>query len=239
MRTYALAYAQTLGVTQQDYIDVYRTQMATVNYYDWLIRENPITDEAVQAAYRERIETSRALYENDIPAFETALSRGGDVWFKPEGYRSILQILLPAKGETDAEKIESVQDVLDEIEARLADGASFQNLIQEYGTDAAFEDESFFSVGYQVHPQSVVWEDAFVAAAFSERMAAPGDHSEPFASALGVHVLYYLCDSPGGAIELSGEIHDLLAAGLYSERTQAALDARIDVLAQSAEVTIY
>lgn len=234
---YALAYAEMLNVTEQDYIDVYRTQYATMNYYDWLIRDNPVTDDAVQAAYDERIANSKALYENDIPAFETALSIGGDVWFKPEGYRSVLQILLPAQGETDEEKLASVKETTDAIERRLAEGESFEALIREYGTDASFNSESFFSVGYQVHQESVVWEDAFVSAAFS--MDAPGEHSAPFASTLGVHILYYLSDSPGGAVKLTQDIHDLLSATIYQERTQKALTARIDALAASAEIELY
>ncbi len=237
-RPYALAYAEVIGVTEQDYIDVYRTQYATINYYDWLIRDNPITDEAVASAYDARIAASRDLYENDISAFETALSEGYDVWYKPEGYRSVLQILLPAQGETDEEKLASVKDTVAEIEARLDVGESFETLIGEYGTDAAFAEESFLATGYQVHRDSVVWEDAFIAAAFSEAMAAPGDHSAPFASNLGVHILYYLCDSQSGAIEMTEEIGDLLAASLYSERTQAALNARIDELADAAVVEI-
>ena len=37
-------------------------------------------------------------------------------------------------------------------------------IIAEYGTDANFADETFYSVGYQVHAQSILWEDSFVAA---------------------------------------------------------------------------
>lgn len=48
---YALAYAELLGVTVADYEDVYRTQLATVAYNDWLTRDIPVTDEQIAAAY--------------------------------------------------------------------------------------------------------------------------------------------------------------------------------------------
>lgn len=54
MSEYALTYAQLLGVTVEDYIDVYRTQIATVNYYAWLTRDCPVTEEEVQAAFDEQ-----------------------------------------------------------------------------------------------------------------------------------------------------------------------------------------
>lgn len=51
MTPYALAYAQLLGVTEEDYADVYRTQLATAYYYDYLTRDIPVTEEDIQAAY--------------------------------------------------------------------------------------------------------------------------------------------------------------------------------------------
>lgn len=95
------------------------------------------------------------------------------MWYKPDGYRSILQILLPAEGDTDEARLESVQATVDAIDERLNAGESFQTLMAEYNTDVAFYDADFLTVGYQVHRDSVVWDEKFVAAAFSERMAQP------------------------------------------------------------------
>ena len=233
---YALAYAEVLGVTAENYIEVYRTQYATVNYYQWLTQDIPVTDEDIKAAYEARVAESKALYESDVAAFETAVSSDAQVWYKPEGYRSILQILLPAEGADDAEKLASVQETTDAIYARLEAGEAFETLIAEYGTDSAFADESFYTVGYQVHSESVVWEEAFVKAAYSEPIQQPGDWSQPIASDLGVHILYYLADSASGPVELTEDMRDLLAYNLYSERCQTRLNERVDELAESAEV---
>lgn len=239
MTEYALSYAASLGVTEQTYVDEYRTQLAMAKYYSWLVGGAPVTDAEVQLAYDERVARSRALYENDVPAFEQALSSGTEVWYMPAGYRRVLQILLPAHGESDAERLASAQAQVDEINARLEAGESFTSLIAEYGVDVNFSDPTFYSIGYQVHPQSILWEDAFVAAAFSPEMAAPGCWSKPFVSELGVHILYYAEDVPGGAVELNDEVYDMLAYLIYDARTQEALTKRIDVLAEEAEVVIY
>lgn len=239
LTVYALAYAQSLGVTEQTYIDFYRTQYAASKYYAWLIRDNPVTDADVQAAYNARVAQSKALYEHDIAAFEHALNSGAEIWYKPAGYRSILQILLPAQGETDEAKLESVRATVDALYARLEQGESFQQLIAEYGTDANFANEDFLATGYQVHADSVMWEDAFVAAAFSAEMAQPGCWSQPLVSELGVHILYYLNDADSGPIELTEAVYDALAYALYTERYTAAQTQRITELADSADIIVY
>lgn len=239
IEVYALAYAQSLGVTEQTYIDYYRTQYASAKYYEWLTQDNPVTDEDVQAAYDARVADSKALYENDAAAFETAMNNGQEVWYRPAGYRGVLQILLPAQGDTDDAKLQSVQSTVDDIYARLEKGESFQSLIAEYGQDANLQDEAFLATGYQVHQDSVIWEDAFVAAAFSAEMASPGCWSQPLVSTLGVHILYYLNDVAAGPIELTEDVHDALAYVIYTERYTAAQSARITELADAAEIVFH
>ena len=236
---YALDYASNLGVTAQSYVDEYRAQLARMNYYDWLLGGAEVTEADVQTAYEARVADSRARYEQDVPAFENAVANGAEVWYMPEGYRRVLQILLPAEGATNEERLAAAQTTVAEIDARLNAGESFASLIAEYGIDANFNDEAFYHIGYQVHRDSVMWEDAFVAAAFSAEMTAPGCWSQPFASEMGVHILYYLDDVPGGAVELTSEVYDMLAYVLYDGMTQTALAERIDVLAAEAEVVLH
>ena len=236
LMVYALAYAQSLNVTEETYVDFYRTQYASSRYYEWLIQDNPVTDADVLSAYAERTTLSENLYANDVAAFETAMNTGAEVWYKPEGYRSVLQILLPVEGATTEEKLQSVLPTLDAISTRLTNGESFQALMADYSIDANFDNEAFLTTGYQVHRDSVIWEDAFVDAAFSAEMAQPGDVSMPFLSDLGVHILYYLCDSPFGAVELTEEVHTALASAIYTERYTTAQAERIQTLADAAEI---
>ena len=226
-------------MTEQTYVEEYRTQLAMAYYYQLLVGEDAVTEEDVLLAYVDRVEESKNLYGSDVEAFETAVYNGLEVWYMPEGYRAVLQILLPAEGATDAERLASVQATIDEIYARLENGEAFADLIAEYGADSNFADASFYESGYQVHRESVLWEDVFVATAFSEDMAAPGDWSQPFTSDLGVHILYYLNDVPGGAVALSDEVKEALVYTLYNELAQTALRERIDELSDTANVVIY
>ena len=85
----------------------------------------------------------------------------------------------------------------------------------------------------------MIWEDAFIEAAFSEEMSAPGCWSKPFVSELGVHILYYLKDTESGAVKLTDEIRDALSYAIYSERCQTLAAERLDELADSAQVIIH
>lgn len=236
---YALAYAKSLNVTVDTYVDYYRTQYAAQQYYAWLIRDNPITAADIQAAYETRVAESQVAFASDAAAFETALYNGQEAWYRPEGYRAVLQILLPAEGDTDEARLQSVQATVDAITARLNDGEAFQALMAEYSVDANGTDADFLATGYQVHRDSAVWEDAFIQAAFSEAMSAPGAVSLPFASELGVHILYYLADVPGGPIELTDALRDALHYTLYTERYTEAQKERINTLAETAEVVFH
>lgn len=239
LTVYALAYAAALNVTEQTYVDFYRDQYAEAQYYAWLTRENPVTEADVQAAYAECVENSRVLYENDVPAFENALNSNAEVWYRPAGYRRVLQILLPAQGDSAEEKLASVQSTVDEINVRLANGETIETLIAEYGTDTNFANADFLTTGYQVHPESIIWAEEFVAAAFSEEMTQPGCISLPFASDLGVHILYYLADVPAGPVELTAELSDALSSLIYAQRRSAALAVRMEELSDAAEVVIH
>lgn len=236
---YALAYAKSLNVTVDTYVDYYRTQYASQRYYEWLIQDHPITDADVLAAYETRVEESKSLYGTDAAAFENALYNGLEAWYRPDGYRAVLQILLPAEGDTDEARLQNAKPALDAIAFRLNDGEAFQTLMGEYSIDGNSTNADFLATGYQVHLDSAVWETAFIQAAFSEDMNAPGAVSQPFVSELGVHILYYLADVPGGPIELTAELRDALHYTLYTQRYTEAQAERINALAETAEIVFH
>ena len=60
--------------------------------------------------------------------------------------------------------------------------------------------------GYSVHKDTVVFMQEFTDGAFSEKMQKVGDVSDPVVTSYGVHILYYLRDIPGGAVEFTDAI---------------------------------
>lgn len=234
----AQAAMDVAGYTEDFFKAYYRNVLASERYEAWLVRNDPeITDQEVEQAYQERTDESEELYAQDIPAFETALASGDEIWYRPAGYRAVLQILLSAQGETDEEKLASVSETTDEIYARLEAGEDFESLISEYGEDPAFDDPAFAETGYQVHPDSVLWEEAFVQAAFADELAQPGDVSQPFVFGDNVCILYYLKDVDGGAVELTEDLRGALRDNLYARQVESRLEERIDTLEAEAEIT--
>lgn len=233
----AQAYLSGNGYTLEYLENYYRNALASEKYEQWLMEGEPnVTEEDIQEGYIQRVEKSKAAYENDIPAFETALSNGQEVWYRPGGYRAILQIMLSAQGEDDAAKLASVQEKTDAIYARLEQGERFETLIAEYGEDSAFDSESFYESGYQVHLDSVSWEAAFVEAAFGVDMQEPGDYSQPVVFGDNVHIFYYLKDIPAEAVELTDELAAALGEELDGERATLKMEARLEQLKETAQI---
>lgn len=233
----AETYLKDSGYTLEYMENYIRNTVASTKYEQWLMEgEADTTQEEIQAAYEERVASSKAAYENDVSAFETALANNQEVWYRPDGYRAVLQIMLSAQGDDDAQKLASVKETTDAIYDRLEKGESFESLIAAYGEDSAFDDASFCETGYQVNPQSVLWEDAFVQAAFGDGMMNPGDYSQPVVFGDNVHILYYLRDIPGGAMELTDALAAALGQELYAQRTEEKMEARLATLKEEAEI---
>ena len=122
--------------------------------------------------------------------------------------------------------LDSVQPTVDEIMAKLKDGATFDELILEYGTDPGMQDEATRSTGYPVHKDSIIWDPAFTAGAIA--LEKIGDVSEPILGQYGVHILHYLRDIPAGAIELTDEMKKEFHDELLDEKRSAALNTALE-----------
>ena len=130
--------------------------------------------------------------------------------------------------------LDSVQPTVDEIMAKLKDGVSFDDLIKEYGTDPGMENEATRAAGYPVHKDSILYDPAFTAGAIA--LEKIGDVSEPILGQYGVHILHYLRDIPGGAVELTDamktEIHD----ELLDQKRNAALNTALEQWMEESQI---
>ncbi|MDD3212151.1 MAG: hypothetical protein PHY64_00630 [Eubacteriales bacterium] len=236
----ALAYAendlQQRGYTLAYFNQYYRNDVASQKYADLLMEGETISDEEVQTAYEARVAESKTAYEGNVSAYETALNNGEEVWYVPAGYRNVLQILIRSDAE---DKLADTADTVAAIYSALEAGTPFEELIRTYGEDSAFDIESFFSTGYMVNKDSVLWDDAFVEAAFSEDMLEPGDYTgTAIESDVGVHILYYLSDHPAGVVELTDDVKEALRETLYGETANQRVQARLAVLQDEADVQL-
>ena len=122
--------------------------------------------------------------------------------------------------------LDSVRPTVDEIKAKLAGGTSFDDLIKEYGQDPGMEDDATRAEGYAVHKDSILWDPAFTEAAMA--LEKIGDVGEPVVGQYGVHILHYLRDIPGGAVELTDEMKEEFRSTMLSEIQNEALNSALD-----------
>ncbi len=205
------------------------------------------TDEDVQAVLEEEVELEKQYFENDVYSYEIYKNYYGyDLYYIPAGYRGVLQILLPVDAElmdeynaaqsaseeegVDEEAatariqsarqaiMDSKQDQIDEIYARLEAGESFIELIPDYNIDPGMQNEKYLAEGYVVHRESIAFDTPFRDAAFDENMQQVGDVSAPSLGMYGIYIVYYLRDVPEGMIELTAEERESIREALSSNK---------------------
>ena len=130
--------------------------------------------------------------------------------------------------------LDSVQAKVEEIMAKYEAGATFEELIKEYGTDQGMQDEKNLKEGYAVHPESILYDHDFVEGAMG--LEKVGDVSGPIVSQFGVHILQYLRDIPGGAVELSDELKQEIRSELLTEAQQDAFNAKVNEWMKEADI---
>ena len=237
LRAECVTLADQYGMTKAYAVQYYQNDLASRRYAEHLMEGTVISDAEVEAAYQSRVAEGREKYAQDVSAFETDLYNGLEAWYRPEGYRSTLHILLKTDAETAEARLEAVQDRIDAIYARLEAGEDFIALIREYGEDDALKDETYLNTGYQVHRQSVIWDESYIAAAFSDDLQAPGDYSRtPLDSPNGIYILYYLRDSEAGPIQLTDEIMESLRQVLFDELANQKAAERAEQLYAQADI---
>jgi len=128
----------------------------------------------------------------------------------------------------------SVQPTVDEIMTQFRAGTPFAELVEKYGNDPGMTVEPTKSEGYSVHQDSVVWDPAFVKAAFSVENV--GDVSEPVVSSYGVHIVQYLRDVPAGPLALTDEIKSDLYETLMADAENKLFNEKVGAWVEEAEV---
>ena len=211
-------------------VDAYENQMLMVQYgyadqepwyrpagYRYVKHILLPVDEALMAAYTDLT----ARYEEQMNAVEadtTDTDAPADTT-APEATEA------PVTAEDiDAAKaaiIASVQSTIDEINQKIADGVSFDDLMAEYGTDPGMTSGDY-PEGYSISQASYGFVPEFVAAAFS--VDAVGDIAEPIVSDYGVHIVQYASDTPAGPVELTDDLKAVIYQNLYTDKTNAVLN---------------
>ena len=121
---------------------------------------------------------------------------------------------------------------IDEIYQKLADGAEFEALIDEYGEDPGMKNEPTKTRGYYVCAASTNWDKNFTAGAMA--LEKVGDVSEkPVVGTSGIHIIRYESDVTPGVVSIDSvreKLYDETLEDLKSEHFATELDSWVEAL---------
>lgn len=127
----------------------------------------------------------------------------------------------------------AIQPTIDEIQQKLAEGESFDSLIDAYNQDPGMTSAS---EGYAVSAVSTNWVQEFTDA--SMKLENIGDISEPVRSSYGIHIIQYVSDIPEGEIGLENVREELTQELLTTKQDNAFISA-LDQWVEEANAKVY
>ena len=124
------------------------------------------------------------------------------------------------------------QEILD----KLANGADFLALIEEYGEDPGMQSEPYKTEGYMVAAESETWVTSFRDGAMA--LEKPGDVSQPVRSSYGLHIIRYENDVAGGPVAYES-VHNSLSEQLTEEALDIYFNALLEQWQSEAVIESY
>ena len=164
----------------------------------------------------------QALYEEQQNILEEGGEVTGDLVTEEEIENARLAILA------------SVQPTVDEINQKMAEGATFAELIPLYTTDPGMMDEASIAAGYEVHMDSTNWVIPFRDQVFT--VSNIGDVTAPVVTDYGVHIIQYVADVPGGPAPYTDDVRALMLEELLNSRQTAAYSKTMTTWMDEAEI---
>ena len=127
----------------------------------------------------------------------------------------------------------AIQPTIEEIQAKLAAGESFDSLIDQYNQDPGMTSSS---TGYAVSAVSTNWVPEFTEASMA--LANIGDVSEPVRSSYGIHLIQYVGDIAEGEISLE-DVREELTSELLVDKQNEAVNTAITEWVNDTKMTVY
>ena len=175
-------------------------------------------------------------YTTKLSAYESQQTAAAAGTAETDGTETGVTVTLEEVEAAREAALASVQDTIDQIYTRLENGESFISLIPEYNIDPGMQSEEYLASGYLVHKDSVIYDPAFISAAFDENMTAVGGVSAPSLGQYGVYIVYYLRDA-GGPVELTDSLYENLENDITNTRLSQKLGELITVWQAESDIT--
>ncbi len=251
--------AEESGVTLESITEGLKRDYWSRKFFESIVADVTVSDEEVQAYYDALLAQQKETFAAYPDEFEYAHQTGELIVYRPEGYRAVRDILIAFEGEDartaaslteqvergdgdDAarEQLEALYAPLEkkarEAQEKLNDGAAFEDLMDEYGCDAALKTEPLRSEGYYVSEHSYVNSVEYVEG--SMMLEQPGQVSAPLRSTFGVHLVQYVGDVTPGPVPLE-EVADAVRAEALKQKQSEYYDQQREALLEAAQVKYY
>lgn len=252
--------AEDAGITLESIEATLTREALKQRYFDEVVKDVSVTDDEVKTCYDELLAAQKASFSEYPEECEYLHNDGELVVCRPRDYRAVRDILIAfpdaqrdeamnllvneiETGEMDEEwhaQVDELYAPLEEtarkVQEKLAAGASFESLMEEYGCSDAFKAEPLRSEGIYVADDTFIYSQEFVEAALMLEEA--GQVSAPARSSYGVHLVQYIGDAPAGEVPLD-EIADAVRAEALSRKQAIAYDQQRDAMLEAANVKYY
>ena len=157
-----IAYLEENGTTRELYEETQRKSKVQELVREFVIKDVAVTDDEIQAAYDERVSADETSYTDNAMAFEQAVTYGTTVAWRPEGYRTVLHILLKYDDERDAQ-ITELNTRLTELEGQIEEAAANGGqIVVEAAEDVADAAESALDDAADTLEEAVVEAEEIV-----------------------------------------------------------------------------
>lgn len=222
LREEAIAYADGIGYTKEALLDEHKNSKAVEKLREGVVAGIEATDEEIQAKLDEYIAQQQETYEGDPAAFGSDANNGTALYWAPEGYRYVKQILVKFTDE-DQTAIDAAQSALNTAKKALSDleaaAAEAADTASEAVEDAA--DKAADTVE-EVKEAAEEAKEAVEGAA-EEAKEAVGEAVEEAKEAVG-EAIEEAKEAVEGAAEEAKEAAEEAVEELTPEAAQAAVD---------------
>lgn len=167
------------------------------------------------------LEEGAAALEDAYNKAADAAIAGGDVETARREYQNQADAYAELLGkvvELEQSALPLLKETTEEIARRYNDGESFESLTEAFGQEAgeAAGSELLY------HTDSENWAETFKK--HVDALQNPGEITEPFVTDLGVHIVCYVSDFPGGIHELTEEEKNTLQASALEAKQMKRLE---------------
>ena len=132
--------------------------------------------------------------------------------------------------------VAKIQPTIDEIQAKLTAGETFDALLEQYGQDDGMKQSPAKEQGYLVCAGLTTYVTEFTEASMA--LAKVGDVSAPVQTSYGLHLIQYASEVPQGAVPLE-TVKDTVQQSLLTSKQDTLYNTTVDTWVSEANVKTY